>query len=75
MGRGWIEAGAGVAIYFLYDSLRDATMGATATALANGKQIVDRVGEKPQNERVVSREERPVKIKELFLSRQPPHRF
>ena len=38
---GWIEAGVGVAIYFLYDSLRDATMGATATALANGKQIVD----------------------------------
>ena len=35
----------------------------TPTDSGNGKQIVDRVGDKPQNERVVPREEKPVDLK------------
>jgi SPOR domain len=40
-----------------------AKVAVTPSDTGNGKQTVDRVGDKPQNERVVSREERPVDLK------------
>jgi hypothetical protein len=40
-----------------------AKVAVTPTDNGNGKQAVDRVGDKAQNERVVSREERPVDLK------------
>lgn len=40
--HGWlIEVGVGIAIYFLYDTLREQAMGTASTALRHGKQIVD----------------------------------
>jgi membrane-associated phospholipid phosphatase len=40
--HGWlIETGVGIAIYFLYDTLRDQAMGTSAAALRNAKQVVD----------------------------------
>ena len=39
---GWlVEIGVGIAIYFLYDTLRDQAMGAPAEALRHAKQVVD----------------------------------
>ena len=40
-----------------------AKVAVTPTDNGSGKQIVDRVGDKPQNERVVPREEQPVDLK------------
>jgi hypothetical protein len=40
-----------------------AKVAVTPSDTGNGKQISDRVGDKPQNERVVSREERPLDLK------------
>ncbi|MGZ6946010.1 MAG: phosphatase PAP2 family protein [Acidimicrobiia bacterium] len=40
--HGWlIEVGVGIAIYFLYDTLRERAMGTTTSALRNAKQVVD----------------------------------
>jgi len=47
-----------------------AKVAVTPTDNGNGKQIVDRVGDKPQNERVVPREEQPVDLK-LSAPRAP----
>jgi hypothetical protein len=39
---GWIiEAVVGIALYFLYDTLRDKTMGTATDALRHAKQVVD----------------------------------
>jgi membrane-associated phospholipid phosphatase len=39
---GWlVETGVGIAIYFLYDTLRDQAMGTASEALRHGKQVVD----------------------------------
>jgi hypothetical protein len=47
-----------------------AKVAVTPSDAGNGKQIVDRVGDKPQNERVVPREEQPVDLK--LSAPQPP---
>ncbi len=39
--HGWVlEAGVGVAVYFLYDALRDAVAGPAGEALVHGRQVV-----------------------------------
>jgi SPOR domain len=57
-----VDTAPGVPPVIMADS-SPAKVAVTPSDTGNGKQIVDRVGDKPQNERVVPREEQPVDLK------------